>query len=184
MKNRIELAKYLSYRGCKIGAEIGVEQGIYSEKLFQNIPGLQLFCIDSWENRPHVRHSQAETESRERSYKECQERLAPYNATIIRAKSMEAVQTFQDNTLDFVFIDANHEYSHVKDDIREWTKKVKVGGIVAGHDYYITKAGNSGVIDAVDEYARENGLTLRVTDWDDHNPHRDDRQPCWYFIKR
>lgn len=49
--------------------------------------------------------------------------------------SIKVAQDFQDNSLDFVFIDANHEYEAVKLDIETWLPKVKVGGVLAGHDH-------------------------------------------------
>lgn len=53
----------------------------------------------------------------------------------IRMSSLEACKQFKDESLDFVFIDASHEYEDVKKDIDNWLKKVKPGGILAGHDY-------------------------------------------------
>ena len=49
---------------------------------------------------------------------------------------MEALKDFNDNSLDFVFIDGNHTFEYVVEDIAQWSKKVKVGGIVSGHDYW------------------------------------------------
>ena len=94
---------------------------------------------------------------------------------------MDAVKDFADKSLDFVFIDGHHGYDYIKEDIREWSKKVRKGGIVSGHDYYLTPAGNMGVMDAVDEYVKEHGYDLKLTDWDKDNPVVDDRQPSWYF---
>lgn len=48
---------------------------------------------------------------------------------------MDAVQEFDNESLDFVYIDANHEFQAVTNDIAEWSKKVRVGGIVSGHDF-------------------------------------------------
>ena len=48
---------------------------------------------------------------------------------------MEAVKDFKDNSIDFVYIDGNHTYDYVTQDITEWSKKVRKGGIVSGHDY-------------------------------------------------
>lgn len=53
----------------------------------------------------------------------------------IRATSSEAVNNFKDDSLDFVFIDAIHDEAHVKEDIKLWLPKVKVGGIIAGDDF-------------------------------------------------
>ena len=49
--------------------------------------------------------------------------------------SMDAVRTFDDNSLDFVYIDGNHDFLNVTQDINAWFKKVRPGGILAGHDY-------------------------------------------------
>jgi hypothetical protein len=49
--------------------------------------------------------------------------------------SIEAAETYLDNSLDFVFIDAAHDYDSVKQDIISWLPKVKKGGIISGHDY-------------------------------------------------
>ena len=67
---------------------------------------------------------------------------------IIRGHSQDVVSKYQDETIDFCFIDGSHEYEDVKKDIMEYLPKVKKGGILAGHDY---DAIWSGVIQAVDE---------------------------------
>jgi hypothetical protein len=79
---------------------------------------------------------------------------------------------FDDESLDFVYIDANHRPDFVREDIREWTKKVKKGGIVSGHDYHGDVAG------VVDEYVRNNNLELFVTE------QKSDKALSWWFIKK
>jgi hypothetical protein len=78
------------------------------------------------------------------------------NATIIEKFSAEAVLDFPDNSLDFVYIDGNHELPFVLWDIINWTPKVRSGGIVAGHDYYetVTKDSRCHVIPAIMAYTR------------------------------
>jgi predicted O-methyltransferase YrrM len=173
MKNRIELAKYFGELGFKTGAEIGVYMARYSEILFQNIPSLKLYCVDSWENIPHHTHIADAGKAK----------LANYNSVVIHKTSMEAIREFDDESLDFVYIDANHGYLSVRDDITAWAKKVRKGGIVAGDDYYLMRSGNDGVIKAVDEYVKIHGYNLNITDWDNRNPITDDRQPNWWFVK-
>jgi len=85
----------------------------------------------------------------ERKFEEAKLRLAPYKTTIVRKLSTDAAMDFGDESLDFVYIDADHSYNAVKEDIAAWAPKVRRGGIVAGHDYYYTRAGNIGVIAAV-----------------------------------
>lgn len=67
----------------------------------------------------------------------------------IRGYSEDASRMFEDESLDFVFIDADHHYESVKKDIELWYPKIKVGGIISGHDY--AYGGDCGVIPAVDE---------------------------------
>jgi len=138
--NRETLAQLFFEMGFTKGAEVGVERGMYSEILLRNNPNLHLYSIDAWRAykgyRDHVTQ-----EACDALFQETAHRLAPYQDrnTLIRKYSMEAIGDFEDESLDFVYIDANHEFQHVVDDICEWQKKVKVGGIVAGHDYIYRK---------------------------------------------
>ena len=89
-----------------------------------------------------------------------------------------------DGFFDFVFIDANHSYEAVREDVAAWAPKVRSGGIVSGHDYYPGKSYKQcGVIQAVDEYVAAHHHKLYTTPYDGNNPIKDDRQPCWYFIQ-
>jgi hypothetical protein len=56
---------------------------------------------------------------------------------IIKSISWDAASRYDDNSLDFVFLDAGHNYESVKKDIQAWLPKVKVGGILAGHDWLL-----------------------------------------------
>ena len=68
--------------------------------------------------------------------KEARERMAPYkNYIIIKELSMEVVKYFKDNSFDFVYIDAGHDFASFTNDLHFWLKKVKPGGIMSGHDY-------------------------------------------------
>ncbi len=128
------LASIFKDLGFTKGVEIGVERGLYSEVLCRNNPGVHLFSVDAWtaykEYRDHVTQTKLDG-----IYEEAKARLKPYNAELIKGFSMDVVKSFPDNYFDFVYIDGNHEYQHVVDDITQWTKKVRPGGIVAGHDY-------------------------------------------------
>lgn len=177
---RKEFIQMLAERGAKVGAEIGTDHGQYAQQLFEGIPNLFLFCVD-----PYVAYTEGNDIKTQidvnKIYEEARSRLLPYNRNLnlIRETSMTAVQDFADNTLDFVFIDGNHSYDFVKEDIREWTKKVKPGGIVAGHDYKEDKVNNYGVIEAVNEYVKDNHIAPWFVFYGGGR-----LVPCWMFIKQ
>lgn len=134
--NRDTFAVLLAELGMNVGAEMGVETGIYSEILCKANPRLDLYSIDAWTAykgyRDHVSQEKVD-ELREKAIV----RLKPYHATLIKGFSMDVVKQFKDDSLDFVYIDGNHEFQQTVNDIAEWQKKVRVGGIVAGHDYIL-----------------------------------------------
>lgn len=130
-----ELLRDLNF---KIGAEIGVANGRFSRRLCQKIEGLKLFCIDPWLSYPeYVEHHDEQGQViLDGCFETAKTRLAPYNCEFIRKTSMDAVGMIEDNSLDFVFIDGNHSFKWVVEDIHEWSKKVRSGGIIAGHDFW------------------------------------------------
>lgn len=172
-ESRNDLAKLFN----GVGVEIGVEQGVFSEIICKTNFNVKLFCVDPWQPyKAYVDHQRRD--KLERFCWRARKRLYPYNATILRKTSMEAIKDFADNSLDFVYIDANHSYKFVTEDITEWAKKVKPGGIVSGHDYMLRpERGESfKVKEAVDDYVKKNnivGLTI----------YADDVYPSWMFRK-
>ena len=78
--------------------------------------------------------------------------------TPIRMTSLDAVNLYDIRSLDFIFIDASHEYEDVKKDIISWYPKLKLGGIIAGHDY----TSFDGVKNAVDEVIINKNLNIRL----------------------
>ena len=73
----------------------------------------------------------------------------------IKGSSWEVSKRFEDSSVDFVFIDADHKYESVKKDIESWWPKIKKGGIISGHDYF----NPSGVKRAVDELLPERSFS-------------------------
>lgn len=154
---RTAFIQMLAERGVKLGVEIGTDHGQYAEQLCKGIPGLRLHCIDPW--TPYIEGDQIHDQNNmDEIYNEAKRRLSFYNCNIWKETSMEAVRRITDNSLDFIFIDGNHEYKYVLEDITEWTKKVKPGGIVAGHDYKVDTVNNYGVIEAVQKYTKDNHI--------------------------
>lgn len=137
---RNNLAELFAELEFKIGAEIGVWRGEYSEILCRVNPNLHLFSVDAWQLNSYESKVQemalnTTQEYFDGKYKEAVKRLARYNCTIVKKDSMVALQDFPDNSLDFVYIDANHDFVNFTNDLHYWLKKVRVGGIMAGHDY-------------------------------------------------
>ncbi len=131
---RSDLPQFFAEMGFKVGAEIGVEDGFFSEELCQ--VGLHVYSIDPWIHCPSWKYQRSQAQM-ERMYEETKERLGKFeNNTIIRKTSMDAVEYFANESLDFVYIDGNHEFRYIAEDIYEWEKKVRKGGIISGHDYF------------------------------------------------
>lgn len=137
----VGLAELFAELEFKYGVEIGTDQGEYAEYLLKTIPNLRLTCIDPWKAEAYEPAEQPEScedqDFFDKRYQETLNRLEKINATwsIVRKTSMECVNKFEDNSLDFVYIDGNHDFLNVTQDIHYWLKKVKPGGILSGHDY-------------------------------------------------
>jgi hypothetical protein len=119
-----------------VGVEVGVEQGKFAESLCK--AGLKLYAVDPFLIYPDYRNHLLQSVY-DNFYEEAKERLKHYDCTIIKKTSMEALDDFEDESLDFVYIDGNHDFKYVAEDIVEWTKKVRKGGVVSGHDYIYIK---------------------------------------------
>jgi hypothetical protein len=136
--NRESLARLFHLLGFTKGAEIGVERGHYSEILCRENSGVQLACVDAWKAyrgyRDHVDQAKLD-----RFFDEARQRLQPYRVTFVRKFSVDAALDFADGELDFVYLDGNHRLEQVMADLAAWSPKVRVGGIVAGHDYIKAK---------------------------------------------
>ena len=164
--SRNDLPELFIQMGFKKGAEIGVKEGAFSEIICR--AGLKLFGID-----PYLMYDDyIEPETQERlnqAMEKAASRLTSYDFTPIHKTSMGAVRDFPDGSLDFVYIDGYHSFKFVAEDIFEWSKKVKKGGGIAGHDYvYMAKRDKHHVHTryVVDAYTRAFGM------------------PSWYIIGR
>ncbi len=103
------------------GVEIGVDKGRTTFHLLNNTD-LKLYFID-----PYI--------GRDDRCQEITEQLAKFpNANFLRMTSSEAANVVPDE-LDFVFIDGDHSYEGVKEDLEKWVPKVRSQGLVMGHDW-------------------------------------------------
>ena len=161
-----ELIKFFEY---KIGAEIGVHTGYFSRKICEGNKDIKLYCVDPYELYETVINMAAQ----ERVYALAKANLAEFNVEFIRKRSLDALSDIPDGSLDFVYIDGLHDFDNVVMDIIGWNSKVRVGGMVSGHDfgYFAT-----GVIHAVEAYAKSHNI----------NPWFATNEPLasWFWIKR
>jgi hypothetical protein len=147
-----------------------VEYGAFSNLILSQWKG-RLISVDLWAN--------------ENIYAYAMKALKDERCLKIRESSIVAARKIVDGSLDFVYIDADHDYSSCKQDIETWFTKVRHGGIVAGHDYlnWTMEDGagcDFGVKAAVDKFCIEHGYRLHITtdDFWQGNPY-----PTWWFIK-
>lgn len=176
--NRRNFTKIINDNSYKICAEIGVQNGNFSSVLLGS-KLKKLYLIDCWKYLEDYddKLNTSDTEQELRYQFVVEKFKNEPRVEIIRKLSIEACEQFDRNSLDFVYIDANHAYEFIKDDIEHWFKKVKIGGMLAGHDYLDGQKpqGNFGVKSAVDEFVIKNDLELFTTN--------ENEWKSWYLYK-
>ena len=79
---------------------------------------------------------------------------------IIRDFSAEAANSFEDGSIDWIYVDGDHSYEFVKQDLNLWWPKISTGGTICGDDYqdgkYQVESLDFGVVKAVDEFVDNN----------------------------
>lgn len=130
------IVDYVTVRGYQRGAEIGLGSAKLFRRWLTHSPNLEMIGVDIGE-KAHWIEAQKKVEDD-----------FPDRATYYQAPSVKAAKYVPDASLDFVFIDAGHNYSAVKADIAAWSPKVKHGGEILGHDFHPKFPG---VIQAVKE---------------------------------
>jgi hypothetical protein len=165
--HRNDLAQLFAELGFKRGAEIGVAEGNYSEVLLKANPECELLLVDPW----HAYSDNPQNKSKEKhelAYTETLRKIAPYRgATTAMKTSMDAVREIADklpnHLLDFCYIDGNHLFDYVIQDLIEWSKRVRSGGIVSGDDWYQLDQKRwvgGGVVEAVQVYTNAHRIPV------------------------
>lgn len=154
------------------GVELGVFTGDLSARLLMR-EDITLYMVDSW--KEHGKGDYAESGDFHASLSQQQQdgyRLDATNATefagnrrnIMCMDTADGAKYFDDGSLDFVFIDADHSYKGCRADIEAWHPKVRKGGWLCGHDYRNVDYPCFGVEQAVDEFVASTGLKLQLGD--------------------
>lgn len=131
--DRNELLHIFAELGYKVGVEIGVNNGRFAQKMCETIPDLKYWGVD-----PYNRYDDFQlgsTRQLEHAYQKAVAKVAPYSGTIIKDFSALAYSEFENNSVDFVYVDGNHDFNYVLMDILLWLPKIRKGGVMSGHDY-------------------------------------------------
>lgn len=160
--SRKALPALFASRDYRAGAEIGVWHGQFSAALCQANPHLKLLCVDSWtffHGHINTKTFYKSPQGMRDAEAAARQRLAPFGCDIRKGQSVDVAQTVSDGSLDFVYIDADHSYRAVLEDLRAWSPKVRSGGVISGHDYRVEPAKPFiQVIDAVKTFVAEAGI--------------------------
>ena len=152
-----------------VGLEIGVASGWTMNHFLQNLPNLQLTGIDPYMGYMDGNIKIAQ-EMLDAQYLAAQDNISDFapRGKILRGYSQDFVNSFEDKSLDYIFIDGDHSYEGALRDCELFFPKIKSNGIFAGHDWSF-----DGVQKAVNEFKDKNGSpNIRMI-----------KEDVWYWIK-
>jgi predicted O-methyltransferase YrrM len=148
--------------------EIGCDIGDSSQMLLECNQTLKLYTIDPYDD--YVDWNGNNLNDRQNLYEHVRERFEPYGDRfkLYRLTSDDAVDEFEKEFFDFIFIDGLHTYEQLSKDCANYYSKLKPGAIFAGHDYTTIE----GVNRAVNEFAAKHNKEILQGDCD-----------TWFWIK-
>jgi len=149
------------------GAEVGVQAGNFSALLRQGWKSGTIHLIDRWRFEPSYDDvANVDDGEQEKLYRSVITRFAGQtNVVVHRLDSLQAANQFADGFFDWVYLDADHSFYGILADLSAWYPKVRLGGILAGHDYFDGQFpfGSFGVRSAVQQFIRDKNVELFVT---------------------
>jgi hypothetical protein len=181
LQHRNDIGLYLNANGLtNLGAEIGVAYGENACEILNKWAGSGLFLIDPWDISKCGEYIDGSANiDFDGAYNHCISKISQYpgRTIVLRGTSDEALTKISDKSLDFVYIDGNHHNPQVTQDIVNWHKKVKPGGILGGHDYYDldTDYYRCDVKSSVDAFAKKMGYSV-------HNTDEDQLDQSWWIV--
>lgn len=170
--DRANFGKFLNSRKMYgTAVEIGTHLGRFSQELLEHWQGSLLCCVDPWAKIPgydlQERCLPDKGITREDDFNSAKRLLAPHKNRVrfLRMLSVDAAQSCEDGSLDFVYLDGDHSYEGVKSDLTLWWPKLRSGGILAGHDFVcpgekIDTNWGRFIQPAVSEFATPQNLTV------------------------
>jgi len=145
----------------EIGSWKGKSSAYLAVEIIKSGKNITLDCIDTWEgSSEHINDLYVKSNS---LYELFIKNTSSLSSVInpIKMNSIFASKNYEDRTIDFIFIDGSHDYESVKADINAWLPKVKIGGIISGHDYGSWKT----VTKAVDEFFVDKKILIDKDCW-------------------
>jgi predicted O-methyltransferase YrrM len=125
----------------EIGSWMGRSSVAISTGIKKYCPGSKFYCVDMFSSEYYAENPGLEEGTKKDIRQIFEKNMKNYSHETMVMKSLEAVELFKDESVDFIFIDADHSYDAVKADIQAWLPKLKKGCIICGHDYGIKKYG-------------------------------------------
>jgi len=133
---------------AQVTAEVGCGYGQHSKQILQDTNVSKHYMIDQYKFYPNdtfsdgiknIKSNQTVDEKFNDFSEMVKNEVAQFKERVqfIHKSSIEASHDISDNSLDAVFVDANHEFKYVLEDLYAWWPKVKSGGFMAGDDYCI-----------------------------------------------
>lgn len=141
LTSRLHLATLCNDRGLLNRAvEVGTHKGHFASRFLQDWNGRRLYCVDPYrwglekDGQNFGTRHQRDTDYAEAVQVVRRAMKKGQSYEFVRLYSAEAVKRFQDHSIDFAYIDADHSYEAVLEDLKLWWPKIIPGGILAGHD--------------------------------------------------
>ena len=162
------LTQHFGVGNVRFGAEVGVWRGELSADLLRTFPELCLVMVDLWkpfgDSAMHNKDNNASAMLEALEDAKRNTSFAKGRSIIVHCLSEGAATDWEDEEMNFVFVDADHFYESVRADLHAWWSKVQSNGIMAGHDYngMGDRRKGWGVKRAVDEFFGAMGITVHV----------------------
>lgn len=181
LRGRHHIGAELERLNFTTGAELGVQAGLFAHETLKSWPRCQLYIlVDVWSQQTNYKdQANVDNSAQEGLYQETMKRLEPFKEKlrVFRMFTSEAAKKIPDESLDYIYVDARHDYCGAKEDIELYWPKLRKGGLMAGHDYLVAEevpgqdwaicqdgSRHPGAVKgAVDEFAAKNKLQVTVT---------------------
>jgi hypothetical protein len=195
LKTRDEMGKLLESEGFRVGAEVGVQHGTFAQTTLSHWPSCEkYYLIDVWSQQTkYVDQANVDNSTQDEIFAAAKNNVQQWanKTTFMRMRSDQAALKIADSSLDYVYVDARHDYCGAKQDINLFWPKVRRGGIMSGHDYLVAvdvapaqdwslcengERNPGAVKGAVDEFAAAQQLQLVVS-------YQDGSYGSWFLRK-